>query len=171
MKALWRGEELLCAEASLEDFDALGCALASGLEDGDVVLLEGDLGAGKTTFAQAVARALGITAPVVSPTFSILCTYPHGAVALNHFDLYRLEAEEQLDDVDFWSLVDESTPGASLVEWADLFPDAMPEDALTLRISRAVGAGEGRDLAFSARGARSRQLLERLVAKLCTQEA
>ncbi len=79
--------------------EALGGLLASGLRAGDVVLVEGDLGAGKTTFVRGACRALGITAPVTSPTFTIGQLYPGGRAPVAHVDLYRLGslADEEPD--------------------------------------------------------------------------
>lgn len=114
----------------------VGAELAQGLSDGAVVLLSGDLGAGKTQFAQGIAEGLGVTEPVTSPTFNIVFEYASGRVPLYHFDLYRLEDAQQLEDIDFHALVDESTPGVALIEWADLFPAEMPEDAITVTITK-----------------------------------
>lgn len=129
---------------SPDDTRRVAAGLAAELEDGDVVLLSGDLGAGKTQFAQGLARGLGVTEPVTSPTFNIMFEYASGRVPLYHFDLYRLDDASQLEDVDFYGLVDESTPGVALVEWADLFPDEMPEGAIRVRITRVPDDDEAR---------------------------
>jgi tRNA threonylcarbamoyladenosine biosynthesis protein TsaE len=100
------------------------------LRAGDVVLLSGDLGAGKTQFVQGVARALGVAeGEVTSPTFNILLSYEGTAtggspITLNHFDLYRLEKAEQLVDIDFAGVLESG--GVCFIEWADKFPAAMP---------------------------------------------
>lgn len=146
--------------ASRTDFASLGSALAATAQDGDVICLEGELGAGKTSFAQAFAQALGVAAPVVSPTFNILCTYPEGRLPLHHFDLYRLDGPDQLEDVDFWALSDDSTPGVCLIEWADLFPNDMPEDTLTIQIGYIEGCEDARSLRLSASGSRAGCLLK-----------
>lgn len=124
---------------SPDDTRRVAAELARGLGDGDVVLLDGDLGAGKTQFAQGVAAGLGVTEPVTSPTFNIMFEYTSGRVPLYHFDLYRLDDASQLEDVDFYGVTDSSTPGVALVEWASMFPDEMPEDAVRVRISRVPG--------------------------------
>lgn len=124
---------------SPDDTRRVAAELARGLGDGDVVLLDGDLGAGKTQFAQGVAEGLGVTEPVTSPTFNIMFEYTSGRVPLYHFDLYRLDDASQLEDVDFYGVTDSSTPGVALVEWAPMFPDEMPEDAVHVRISRVPG--------------------------------
>ena len=131
------------------------------LRSGDAVLLSGDLGAGKTQFVQGVARALGITeGEVTSPTFNILLTYegkmPGGLpIALNHFDLYRLEKAEQLVDIDFAGVLESG--GVCFIEWADKFPQAMPEDRLEIAIT--ANAEGVRSIAVGATGERSNGLL------------
>lgn len=123
--------------ASAEQTMALGVALGERLQNGDVVLLKGDLGAGKTCFSKGVAKGLGITSDVVSPTFNIVIQYDDGRIPLYHFDLYRLEEHDELEDVDFYYLIDRDTCGVSLVEWADLFPDEMPDECIEVNIIKA----------------------------------
>lgn len=166
MRVLSEGDVLVMREAGRADFTVLGQAIGASLRDGDVLLMNGELGAGKTSLAQAIARGMGIEGDVVSPTFNIVCSYEGCGVALDHFDLYRLDAPEELEDVGFWELVDEGSPGASLIEWAELFPDEMPEDALEASIRYAVGSADVRDVRLTARGARSRALLRGISAKL-----
>lgn len=122
--------------ASAEETRRIAAELAERLSDGDVVLLSGDLGAGKTQFAQGVADGLGVTEPVTSPTFNLVFEYASGRIPLYHFDLYRLEDAQQLEDIGFYELSDESTPGIALIEWADLFPEEMPEDAIAVIIRK-----------------------------------
>lgn len=143
-------------EAALEE---VAGRLARLLRPGDAVVLSGDLGAGKTRFTQAVARALGVTADVVSPTFNILLAYEGGRIPLYHLDLYRLENEKQLEDIDFYSLVGADSAGAAFVEWGERFPDALPEDALFVNI--AVREDDARELTARATGARGEELLAR----------
>lgn len=123
--------------ASAEQTEALGAALGECLQNGDVVLLKGDLGAGKTCFSKGVAKGLGIAPDVVSPTFNIVIQYDDGRIPLYHFDLYRLEEPDELEDVDFYYLIDRDTCGVSLVEWADLFPDEMPDERIGVNIIEA----------------------------------
>ncbi len=123
--------------ASAEQTMALGAALGERLQNGDVVLLKGDLGAGKTCFSKGVAKGLGIASEVVSPTFNIVIQYDDGRIPLYHFDLYRLEEPDELEDVDFYYLIDRDTCGVSLVEWADLFPDEMPDERIEVNIIKA----------------------------------
>lgn len=100
---------------SAADTEALGQTLASELDPGDVVLVEGDLGAGKTTFVRGACRALGVTVPVTSPTFTIGQLYPGGGGTVAHVDLYRLGS---LADEEPELLADYLRPDTvAFVEW------------------------------------------------------
>ena len=99
---------------------------------GDVVTLDGDLGAGKTHFTQGLALGLGVVRSVTSPTFALMEVYDEGRLPLYHFDLYRLEDSLQLEDIGFYEYVE--GPGVSCVEWASRFPEELPEDHLEVRI-------------------------------------
>lgn len=100
---------------SAEETEALGEELAGRLHAGDLVLLAGDLGAGKTTFVRGLARGLGSSAAVQSPTFQLVRVYP-GRVQLGHVDLYRLEAGAEIGDLGLDDLLDQ---GVVVVEWGD----------------------------------------------------
>jgi tRNA threonylcarbamoyladenosine biosynthesis protein TsaE len=138
-----------------EDTKQLAATLAPLLRAGDVIMLNGDLGAGKTQFVQGVARALGIADAVTSPTFTILVTYEGGALELNHFDLYRLDDAEQLEDIGYWDAVEGD--GASFIEWGDKFPDEAPSDYLEMRFT--VDGHGSRTIKVHAYGERARRLL------------
>ena len=105
------------------------------ISSGAVICLVGELGAGKTLFTQGLARGLGIERDVTSPTFNLMNIY-HGRMDVFHFDLYRLEHERELDDIDFYAYVDEPM-GVTIVEWADKFPRALPDDFIRVEIERA----------------------------------
>lgn len=121
--------------SSAEETRSLASSLGEVLEDGDVVCLIGGLGAGKTQFGQGVGRGLGISCAIPSPTFNLVFEYPHGRVPLYHFDVYRLDDPSQLEDIDFFALVDADTPGAALVEWANRFEEEMPAERLEVTLS------------------------------------
>jgi tRNA threonylcarbamoyladenosine biosynthesis protein TsaE len=116
---------------------ALGEALASLLRDGDVLLLHGDLGAGKTTLAKGIASALGIEDVVSSPSFSLVNEYDTrlaSAVSrLYHLDLYRLQSEGDLATIGFEDLV-APADGVTLVEWPERAATALPERFLLIEI-------------------------------------
>ena len=104
----------------------LGKRLAEQLKAGDVILLEGDLGAGKSEFARGVAKGLGVTETVTSPSFTILNVYESGKLPLYHFDWYRLESSEELYELGMDEYLGGN--GIALVEWPAQCPDAVPED-------------------------------------------
>ena len=119
------------------DSRALGEALARALTVGDVVLLAGDLGAGKTTVVQGVAHGLGVTESVTSPTFTLLRPYPcHGpgpVRTLLHADLYRLEQLAEVVDLGIAELVEDEA--VAVVEWGDVAGPALGRPALTLTLA------------------------------------
>ena len=143
----------ICATEA--DIDALAAQVAARLQPGDVIVLTGDLGAGKTRFVQGVARALGITQEVTSPTFAIHVVYTGGAYELNHFDLYRLESPFDLEDIGYWEILEGD--GVSFVEWGDKFPDALPYDFAAFDIQ--VDEGQNRVVRMEAHGGRSAHLV------------
>jgi tRNA threonylcarbamoyladenosine biosynthesis protein TsaE len=124
------------------------------LRAGDVVALVGELGAGKTTFVQGVARGVDVSGYVASPTFTLVREY-RGRVDLYHVDLFRIGPED-LDGIGFDELLESGA--AVVVEWADRAPQRMPRDCLWVHIH---GTGsEVRTLQATASGPRSRQLLD-----------
>ena len=140
---------------SSEATKQLAATLAPYLQAGDVIVLSGDLGAGKTQFVQGVAAGLGVRDQVTSPTFNILLTYPAGSLPLYHFDLYRLESADELDDIDYYAITEGD--GVSLVEWGDKFAEAAPDDYLLLDFS--VDSDGVRTIRASAFGPRAEALI------------
>lgn len=112
--------------------------LAPHLRAGDVVILSGDLGAGKTTFTQGLGDALGVRGPVASPTFIIARTHPSvvGGPALIHVDAYRLTSLAELDDLDLDATVDDSI---TVVEWGEDRAERLSEDRVHVTIAREHG--------------------------------
>jgi len=108
-----------------------GEKLGSTLKPGAVVALYGGLGAGKTAFTRGVAKGLGITMSVSSPTFTIVNEYP-GDIPLFHFDMYRLESESELFDIGWDDYLDRG--GVCVVEWSEKVPDAFTPDAIVVEI-------------------------------------
>lgn len=147
--------EHVFVSTNTEETKRLGAALSAHLQPGDTITLNGDLGAGKTQFVQGVAEALGVAGEVTSPTFNILLSYENGHVPLNHFDLYRLEDASELDDIGFWEVLEAG--GASFIEWAEKFPDEMPDDSLEVCIT--ASSDGTRYVEARARGPRSEELL------------
>ena len=134
-------------------------AIAKKLPPGTVICLNGDLGAGKTLFVQNLARALGIKGEVTSPTFNLMNIYNDGQMPVVHFDLYRLESDAELDDIGFYEYSD-VPDGLVVIEWAEKFPDNMPEDYLAVTLERGEQETK-RHLIFSAAG-RAVELLKEL---------
>jgi tRNA threonylcarbamoyladenosine biosynthesis protein TsaE len=136
-------------EASLADASAtrrLGVRVGQAAAPGLFVALVGGLGAGKTTFAQGVGEALGVQGAVVSPTFTLVSVYDEARPPLVHADLYRLQRVQELEQLGFEDLLDGAV---ALVEWADRFPEVLPEARLTVRLSME---GVGRRARLEARG-------------------
>ena len=136
--------------ASPDATRALAAALGPLLEPGDVVSLVGDLGAGKTAFAQGLAHGLGVAGPVTSPTFTIVQEYD-GRIPIAHVDVYRLETIQDLYDLGFDELIDDGR--VTIVEWGDLIAQALPPDHLVVRIDPGDADTE-RVLELSFHGAR-----------------
>ena len=140
---------------SPEQTEELAMRLASLLQPGDLLTLEGDLGAGKTTFTKGLAKGLGIERTVNSPTFTILKQY-EGRVNLNHFDVYRLENSDE--DIGFDELFAEEA--VSVVEWAQFIEEYLPTDRLKIVIRRL--SEEGREVEFEPHGIRYENLCREL---------
>lgn len=102
----------------------LAAAISELVSAGDVILLSGDLGAGKTTFTQGFARALGVTDPVTSPTFTLMNDYRGGRLRVLHADVYRLESLQEVIDLAIGELVEEDA--VALVEWGEAAAPALP---------------------------------------------
>ena len=117
---------------SAEETRQLGEKLAEELRAGDVILLEGPLGAGKSELARGVARGLGVRETVTSPSFTILNVYESGRVPLYHFDWYRLESAEELYEMGMEEYL--GGDGIALVEWPGRCPEALPADFLMIEI-------------------------------------
>lgn len=114
---------------SIDDTHRLADRLARIVRPGDVLVLEGDLGAGKTTFTQGFARALGVGEQVNSPTFTLIKEY-EGDFPLYHMDLYRLEGPEEAWELGLEEYFDGN--GVCVVEWPDRLEDTLPEDVIHL---------------------------------------
>ncbi|WP_156291098.1 tRNA (adenosine(37)-N6)-threonylcarbamoyltransferase complex ATPase subunit type 1 TsaE [Oceanobacillus salinisoli] len=126
---------------SAKETESVGERLASLLQAGDVLTLEGDLGAGKTTFTKGLAKGLGVKRTVNSPTFTIVKEY-EGRLPLYHMDVYRLENSDE--DIGFDEYF--HGEGVSVVEWAKFIEDYLPAERLDIKIS--YGEGDSRILEF-----------------------
>ena len=113
--------------------------LASHLVQGSFLAVYGELGAGKTAFVQGLAEGLGVRESVVSPTYTILRVYESGRLPLYHFDIYRVEDEDELYETGFGEYA--VGDGICVCEWADLIPEALPAPRLDISIVRTGDAG------------------------------
>jgi tRNA threonylcarbamoyladenosine biosynthesis protein TsaE len=118
---------------SPDETAALGARIATRLRPGDVLGIQGDLGAGKTHLIQGLAHGLGHMSPVTSPTFTLVHEYREGRVPLFHFDLYRLETEFDLQRIGFDDYLDAG--GVLALEWADKFRFLLPRRTLWIEIA------------------------------------
>jgi tRNA threonylcarbamoyladenosine biosynthesis protein TsaE len=146
---------------------AVAAALAGLAEPGDLVLLSGDLGAGKTTFVQGYARALGVTDVVTSPTFTLHRSY-RGRLTLHHLDVYRLVHVAEADDLDLPALLEDDA--VTLSEWGETIAEALPPDRLDVRLHLGPLDDE-RDLDVTAQGAWSPARRARLTEALAAWTA
>ncbi|WP_033542632.1 tRNA (adenosine(37)-N6)-threonylcarbamoyltransferase complex ATPase subunit type 1 TsaE [Planococcus sp. CAU13] len=142
---------------SPEETETFAAKLAGFLESGDLLTLEGGLGAGKTTFTKGLAKGLGIKRMVNSPTFTILKQYS-GNLELNHLDVYRLEHSDE--DIGFDELF--SGEAVSVVEWAQFIAEYLPEERLEITIERQ--SEESRAIRIHPIGQRYESLCKELMS-------
>ncbi|MDE2135470.1 MAG: tRNA (adenosine(37)-N6)-threonylcarbamoyltransferase complex ATPase subunit type 1 TsaE [Alphaproteobacteria bacterium] len=136
--------------AGLAATEALGARIAAGLRAGDAVALKGDLGAGKTTLARAILRALGVAESVPSPTFTLVQTYETPCLVVCHYDLYRISNPREVDEL---GLEDALEDGVALVEWPENAGNRLPHDALTIVLTATGAESRRADVAGPARWA------------------
>jgi tRNA threonylcarbamoyladenosine biosynthesis protein TsaE len=121
---------------AVEDTRAFGAALAQVLRAGDLIVLTGPLGAGKTALTQGIGSGLGVRGPVVSPTFVIARVHRGGRIPLVHVDAYRLGSLAEVDDLD---LDVDTADSVTVVEWGAGLVEQLAEDRLEIRLERADG--------------------------------
>ena len=126
--------EYTCISRGAGDTFDLGLRLGRRAAAGEVYALYGDLGAGKTAFAQGFAKGLGIDEAVNSPTFVICCAYEGGRLPLYHFDAYRIADVSEMEEIGYEEFF--YGDGVSLVEWADLVEELLPRDCIRVWIER-----------------------------------
>jgi len=137
----------------------IGEQLGQLVQAGDLLLLDGDLGAGKTTLTKGLAKGLGIIGNVKSPTFTLIREYRQGRVPLYHMDVYRLE-DGGAEDLGLDEYFDGD--GVSVVEWSELIADLLPANYLRVAISRNDIADDQRVITFTPEGTHYQQLVEQL---------
>lgn len=117
-----------------------GAELAASLRSGQIVALTGDLGAGKTHFCKGIVEGLESEDDVTSPTFSLVNEYHSGRLPVFHFDFYRLDSVDELEQIGWEEYL--FADGVLLVEWADRFPESIPEEAIWCRFSVNEKSGQ-----------------------------
>ena len=113
---------------------SLGRQFGEKAMPGDVFVLSGDLGAGKTVFAKGFAEGLGVASPVTSPTFTILKSYEEGRIPLYHMDVYRIEDPDEMEEIGISEMLDGS--GTCLIEWGEKIREILPPSTVYVVISR-----------------------------------
>lgn len=135
----------------------LGKIIGEISEPGQIILLAGDLGAGKTVLAQGIARGLGVDDELTSPTYNLINEY-EGDLELYHMDLYRLEEEEDLFDLGFEDYLERD--GVVVIEWPDLAYDLLPSDFVYIKIN--VCKNNNREIIIEVEGSNGINFMERL---------
>lgn len=150
---------------SREETIALGERLGSSLRAGDVLVLTGDVGAGKTQLTKGIAAGLGVKADVTSPTFTIEMVYEGADLPLYHFDLYRLDSADELEDTGIFDVL--GSDGVCAIEWGEQFADEIGDarvDVYVTRLEDEAAAGEEppREVRLVAHDVRGEELLAAL---------
>lgn len=122
-----------------EDTFLVAEQMGQSAQPGQVICLNGDLGVGKTLFSQGFAKGLGIEDSVNSPTFTIVQQYDEGRIPLYHFDVYRIEDSEEMEEVGFQDMI--YGDGVCLIEWAGIISDILPEHYIEVNIEKDLEKG------------------------------
>ncbi|HYJ61786.1 MAG TPA: tRNA (adenosine(37)-N6)-threonylcarbamoyltransferase complex ATPase subunit type 1 TsaE [Actinomycetota bacterium] len=156
--------------ATADDTRAVGAALAGLLVPGDVLVLTGDLGAGKTTLTQGIAKGLGATEHVASPTFTLVREYVTGRLPVAHVDVYRLRRAQDVLDLALDEL-DGGHDGVLIVEWGDAVADLLGADRLRIELTAPDPVAETRRIAVEGTGAAWTRRVDAVAATLAPWEA
>ena len=124
---------------SAEETYDIARKLGEGAKEGDVVALTGDLGTGKTVFAKGFAAGLGVKEHVSSPTYTIVQQYDDGRLPLYHFDVYRIGDISEMDETGYDDCI--TGDGVTLIEWADMISDIIPDSAIRVDIEKDITLG------------------------------
>lgn len=143
---------------NLEKTEQLGKAIGNLVSAGDVIILSGDLGAGKTTFTKSLALGLGIQQMIKSPTYTIIREYQTGRIPLYHMDVYRIGGEA--DELGLEEYFEGN--GVSVVEWGQLLEENLPEDYLTIFFEKDSQNLEKRIMTIDAHGRQAEKLLQKI---------
>jgi tRNA threonylcarbamoyladenosine biosynthesis protein TsaE len=153
--------------ASEKETVEIGRMLGMLLAGGEVIALNGELGAGKTAFTKGIAMGLGISEYITSPTFALVNEY-EGRVPLYHFDVYRINDEDELIEIGFEDYIYGN--GVSVVEWSSLTPHIMPGTRVEVSIEKVSGDVEKRSICFSFLGDKNIQLEKKFTEEVLKYE-
>ena len=142
---------------SAQDTERFGEVAAASLADGDVLVLTGGLGVGKTRLTKGIAGGLGDGHPVTSPTFALMAVHDGGRIELFHFDLYRLEHAFELEDTGIYDVL--GYEGVCVLEWGEQFQDELTDEFLSVTLGRVDDDPDARTIELEAHGARAEELL------------
>lgn len=123
---------------SFEETVEIGKNIGNVLRSGDIISLTGDLGTGKTAFTNGIAKALGITSYITSPTFTIVNEY-EGRLPLYHFDVYRISDPEEMFDIGFEEYI--NSEGITIIEWGEQIKEILPKEIITVNIKKNLDKG------------------------------
>lgn len=141
---------MLYKSNSVKETENIAAAFAKSLSAGDVICLNGDLGAGKTAFVQGLAKAIGIEEYISSPTFTIVNCYD-GKIPLYHFDVYRIADSDEMYDIGFDEYIYGN--GISVIEWSEIISDILPERRYEVTIKKDFEKHENfREILIEKRG-------------------
>lgn len=154
--ALTRIAAMRYVSHGVDDTVGLGEAVAPFVQDGDVIVLTGGLGVGKTQFTKGLSRGLGDSHPVTSPTFALMAVHDGGRVPLFHFDLYRLEHAYELEDTGIYDVL--GYEGVCVLEWGEQFQDELTDEFLSITLSRDGDDADRRSISLEAHGSRAEVL-------------
>ena len=129
---------LIETHSAEETFEA-GRKMGLEVKPGTIICLNGDLGTGKTVFTKGVAAGLGITEPVVSPTFTVVQIYEEGRLPLYHFDVYRIDDPDEMEEIGYRDYF--YGDGVAIIEWSDLIGELIPDEAVRVTIRKDPSQG------------------------------
>lgn len=140
-----------------KEIDKISQKIANFLEEGEVVVLIGDLGTGKTTFVQKLAKELGVTENLKSPTFNYVLEYYSGRMPLFHFDMYRISDPEEVYEIGYEDYI--SGNGVSIIEWGDLIESELPKEYIKIGLEYFDEGSRLVSLSYVGNKERERELL------------
>lgn len=146
----------------LKETEKIGYILGELLIGGEVICMTGDLGAGKTTMTQSIAKGLDVEDYVTSPTFTIINEY-EGRCPLYHFDVYRINDVDEMYDLGYEEYF--YSDGVSIIEWADIIEEILPEERLNIEICKKDN-NESREIIISVNGEKYKEIIKNLSERI-----